>query len=164
MSKIVSSDESAFLSADLISRRRKSVGCTSPRRDQSDLTFFYLGRGLSCTEEAFLPPTLQPLVWILAPPIFFLFILLSLWTALRLNPSSAKQWISQMQPAVMYRAKHYKKHVLPSLVFEQSFQGSTTEMKQNVVRVEFSTLGWSVPRQQFLVQVYSGDFQPWWRG
>ena len=39
----------------------------------------------------------------------FFSLLLSLWTVLRLNPSSAKQWISQMQLAVTFRAKCYKK-------------------------------------------------------
>ena len=32
-------------------------------------------------------------------------ILLRLWTALRLNPSSAKEWVSQMQLVVISRAK-----------------------------------------------------------
>ena len=39
-----------------------------------------------------------------------LFLLLSLWTALRSNLSSAKQWVSQMQLAVTSRAKYYKKY------------------------------------------------------
>ena len=39
----------------------------------------------------------------------FFSLLLSLWTVLRLNPSSAMQWISQMQSAVMSTAKYYKK-------------------------------------------------------
>ena len=39
-------------------------------------------------------------------------LLLSLLTELRLNPSSAKQWISQMQLASVSRAKYYKKLVL----------------------------------------------------
>ena len=36
-------------------------------------------------------------------------LLLSLWTVLRSNPSSAKVWISQMQLAVTSRAKYSKK-------------------------------------------------------
>ena len=39
---------------------------------------------------------------------YFFSFLLSLWTVLRSNPSSAKQWILQMQLAVMSRAKNYK--------------------------------------------------------
>ena len=39
----------------------------------------------------------------------FFSLLLSWWTVLRSNPSSAKQWISQMQLAVTSRAKYYKK-------------------------------------------------------
>ena len=38
-------------------------------------------------------------------------LLLSWWTVLRLNPSSAKQWISQMQSAVTSRAKYSKKYL-----------------------------------------------------
>ena len=40
---------------------------------------------------------------------YFFSLLLSLWTVVRSNPSSAKQWISQMQLEVMSRAKYYKK-------------------------------------------------------
>ena len=40
----------------------------------------------------------------------FFSVLLSLWTILRLNPSTAKQWISQMQLTMTYRAKCYKKY------------------------------------------------------
>ena len=42
----------------------------------------------------------------------FLSILLSLWTALRSNKSSAKKWISQMEFAVTSRAEWYKKKIL----------------------------------------------------
>ena len=38
----------------------------------------------------------------------FFSLLLSLWTVLRLNPSSAKQWILQMQLVVTSRDKYYK--------------------------------------------------------
>ena len=41
----------------------------------------------------------------------FFSLLLSLWTALRSNTSSAEKWISQMQSSVKSRAKHYKKVV-----------------------------------------------------
>ena len=54
--------------------------------------------GVPSTEEALLLPTQQPRARI---P--------SLWTALRLNPSSAKQWNIQIQLAVTSRAKYYKK-------------------------------------------------------
>ena len=40
----------------------------------------------------------------------FFSLLLNLWTELRLNPSSAKQWISRMQLAVT-GAKYYKKRL-----------------------------------------------------
>ena len=56
--------------------------------------------GLNSTEQSFLLPTNQPRVPIQAPPRFFRI------TALRSNPSSAKQWISQMQLAVTSRAKY----------------------------------------------------------
>ena len=56
--------------------------------------------GLNSTEQAFLLPTNQPRVPIQAPPRFFRI------TALRSNPSSTKQWISQMQLAVTSRAKY----------------------------------------------------------
>ena len=39
----------------------------------------------------------------------FFSLLLSLWAVLRSNPPSAKQWISQMQLAMTFRAKYYKK-------------------------------------------------------
>ena len=42
----------------------------------------------------------------------FLSLLLSLWTELRSKQSGAKQWISQMQFAVMSRAKYYKNVLL----------------------------------------------------
>ena len=56
------------------------------------------------TEEAFLLPTQQPQVQILAPPIFFS-LLLRFWTVLRSTQSCANQWISQMQLAVTSRTK-----------------------------------------------------------
>ena len=63
---------------------------------------------LHSTEEAFLLPTLYPQVCIPAPPRF-LSLLLSWWKVLRSNPSSAKQWISQLQLALTSRAKYHKK-------------------------------------------------------
>ena len=69
------------------------------------------GAGLRSTEEAILLPTQQPRFesW-LCPDFFSLH--LSLWTALRSNPSSARQWISQMQLVVTSRAKYYKKDII----------------------------------------------------
>ena len=58
------------------------------------------------TEEAFLLPTQQP------PPRFSLNCLV-----LRLNPSRAWQRISQMQIALMTRAKYYKKALPPLRTF-----------------------------------------------
>ena len=53
------------------------------------------------TEEAFLLPTQHPRV-----PRDFFSLLLSWWTVLRSNPSSAKLWISQLQLVVTSRAKY----------------------------------------------------------
>ena len=55
----------------------------------------------------FLLPTKQLWVWIRTSSRFFS-LLLSLWTVFRSNPSSVKEWISQMELAVMSRAKYYK--------------------------------------------------------
>ena len=42
----------------------------------------------------------------------FFSLLISFWTVLRSNPSSAKQWISQMQLAVTSIARYFKKHFM----------------------------------------------------
>ena len=47
---------------------------------------------------------------------------LSLWTVLRTNPSSAKQWISQMLLAVTYRAKYYKKMKIRIFMLDPLFR------------------------------------------
>ena len=73
-------------------------------------------RGLHSTVEAFLLATQQPRVWYQALQRF-LSLLLSLWAVLRSNLSSAKQRISQMQLAMMSRAKYYKK-LLKRLLWE----------------------------------------------
>ena len=70
------------------------------------------GGGLHSTDVAFLLPTQQPRVRIPARPRqYFLSLLLRLWTVVRPNPFSAKQWISQIQLAVMSRAKCTTKRV-----------------------------------------------------
>ena len=82
------------------------LGFDAPIRSPQNLfneDVFFVGRG--CV--ALLLPTQQPWVQIPAPWVFFS-LLLSLWTELRLNQSSAKQWILQMQLAATSRAKHYK--------------------------------------------------------
>ena len=103
--------------------RRKTHQGTTQRRGQVAsqvamsflIIFGFLGR-LCSTEVAFLLPTQQPLVWIPARPKFFS-LLLSLWTVMRSNPSSAMQWISQMQLPVTSWAKYYKKIFGLYLVF-----------------------------------------------
>ena len=62
---------------------------------------------LLSTEKAFFPPS-SPGFKSLNCRDFFS-ILLSWWTVLRSNPSSAKKWISQMQLGVTSRATNYKK-------------------------------------------------------
>ena len=69
-----------------------------------------LSWGLHSKEVAFLLPTQKPRVRIesrLRRDFFSL--LLSLITVLRLSPSSAKQWISPMQLALMSKAKYNKR-------------------------------------------------------
>ena len=88
---------------------RQSRGGTRVRCSDSVSSWSEVRRWISVGRGcvALLLPTQQPWVQIPAPWVFFS-LLLSLWTELRLNQSSAKQWILQMQLAATSRAKHYK--------------------------------------------------------
>ena len=60
----------------------------------------------------------------------FFSLLLSWWTVLRLNPSSAKQWISQIQSAVTSRAKHYWKKLMDNMTENGSNNGNSAEVQK----------------------------------
>ena len=60
----------------------------------------------------------------------FLSFLLSLWTVLRLDPSSAKQWISQILLVVTSRAKYYKKVYVFSITVCQNNRDSSINTKR----------------------------------
>ena len=63
-------------------------------------------------------------------PLRFFSLLLSWWTVLRSNPSSAEQWISQIHLEVMSRAKHYKKVEEKKAKWSTSFSQILDKKKQ----------------------------------
>ena len=64
----------------------------------------------------------------------FFSIVLSLWTLLRSNPASAKQWISQMQLVVASRARYYQNNHTHTLI------GSGPNEKREPQKLPVSTV------------------------
>ena len=69
--------------------------------------FIRLGGCIAQRKHCCFPPSIPSFESRLGQVFFSL--QLSLWTVLRLNPSSDKQWISQMQLEVTSRAKYHKR-------------------------------------------------------
>ena len=88
------------------------------------------GAWLHSTEVAFLLPTQQPWVRSPAQPGFFS-LMRSLWTGLRLNSSSAMQWISKMQLTLTSKAKHYNNNKRVFWVRESKKTGIQTQVHLN---------------------------------
>ena len=75
---------------------------TVPCYRNCSVTMFFRFMGGCVAHRKLLLPTLVAL-----PSRDFFSLLLSLWTVLWLNPSSAKQWILEMQLAMKSRARFY---------------------------------------------------------
>ena len=60
---------------------------------------------------------------------------------MRLNPSNAKQWISQMQLAVMSRARYYKNIRIRGRILILNFLISLAHCEANLLLVKSVRLG-----------------------